>query len=245
MQQTVEVIDDPQSAAALLEPTRLRILERLREPDSAAGVARRLGLPRQRVGYHVRELERRGLVHHVADRRQGNFIERLVQATARRYVIAPQVLGALGASPEAVRDRLSSSYLVAVAAQTIREVAELRERADAAGKRLPTLSLQVDVRFATPAQQAGFAEELAARVAELAARYDAGPEGRRFRLAVLGHPALDSPNGVTAPGAQPREQDAAEDEKEGARDADSGPDREPATQPTAQTRLETSEGEPS
>lgn len=187
----LDLIEGVQRARAVLRAPRLEILERLREPDSAAGVARALGLPRQRVTYHVRELEKQGLLRVVGERRRGNFVERLVQATARHYLIAPQALGALGVRPDAIRDRFSSAYLIAVSAQTIREVSELRERARAAGKRLPTLTLETEVRFATAADQHAFAEALTNFVAELAARYhDADAEnGRTFRFTIGGHPA--------------------------------------------------------
>ena len=187
------VIDATESAAVLLDATRMRILEQLREPESAAGVARVLELPRQRVAYHVKELEKAGLVRHVTDRRKRNCVERVVQATARRYVIAPQALGALGvASPDEIADRFSSSYLVAVAAQAIRDVATLQAGARDAGKQLPTITMQADVRFASAADQSAFAQELADSVARLAAKYHdgrAGGAGRTFHFTVLGHPA--------------------------------------------------------
>jgi hypothetical protein len=61
MAHAVQLIDEPAAAAAALHPLRRRILEHLQEQDSAAGVARALSLPRQRVTYHVRELERRAI----------------------------------------------------------------------------------------------------------------------------------------------------------------------------------------
>lgn len=190
MQSALAVIDASAPAASLLEPTRLRLLERLREPASAAEVARSLGVPRQRIGYHVRELQKQGLLREVGTRRKGTATERLLQTTARHYLISPEVLGALGADPAAVRDRLSSSYLVAVAADTIRAVAHLRAGAEREGKKLPTLSMQVDVRFASAERQHAFARELADAVAHLVQRYhdpEAGT-GRTFTFAVLGHP---------------------------------------------------------
>lgn len=190
-QQAIELIADPEIAAAALQPARLEILEALREPDSAAGIARRLGLPRQRVGYHLKELERRGLVRHVEDRRRGNCVERVVQATARYYVVSPSALGPVGADPAAVRDRFSSAYLIAVAARTLRELATMQTRARSAGKKIPTLTLQADVRFANPASQNGFAEELANAFATLIAKYHDGAAegGRTFRVTVGGYPA--------------------------------------------------------
>lgn len=153
-------------------------------------MARSLGLPRQRIGYHVRELQKQGLLREVGTRRKGSATERLLQTTARHYLISPEVLGALGADPSEVRDRLSSSYLVAVAAESIRAVSRLRAGAERAGKQLPTLTMHVDVRFGTPDRQQEFARELADALARLVQRYH-DPEaagGRTFTFALLGHP---------------------------------------------------------
>ena len=75
----IQVIQSADTAATLFSPARMRILEHLSKPDSAAGVARRLELPRQQIGYHLRELEQAGLVELVEERRKGNCIERVVR----------------------------------------------------------------------------------------------------------------------------------------------------------------------
>ena len=186
-----KVITEWAAAASLLDPIRRQVLERLGEPDSAAGVARFLGLPRQKVAYHVRELERFGLIEPVEERRRGNCVERVVRATARRFVISPEALGSLGLSEADAMDKLSSDYLVAVAAQTIRDVSELRERALAARQQLPTLTLQLDLRFGTAQARASFANELTEFLAAAVRRYhepDAAA-GRTYRFNVTGYPA--------------------------------------------------------
>ena len=66
-----------------MDATRLRLVRELVEPDSAAGLAKRLGLPRQRLNYHLRELEAAGLLELVEERRRGNCVERIVRAVAR------------------------------------------------------------------------------------------------------------------------------------------------------------------
>ena len=58
----VEVIQSPQAAAAALDPVRARLLAELSEPASAATLAARLSLPRQKVNYHLRALESHHLV---------------------------------------------------------------------------------------------------------------------------------------------------------------------------------------
>ena len=93
----------------------------------------------------VKELEKRGLLKHVGERRKRNCVERLVQATARHYTIAPEALGRLGLDPRRVRDRFSSAYLAAMLTRAAREVASLQERAERAGQRLATLTLETEV----------------------------------------------------------------------------------------------------
>ena len=189
----IDVITGPDQAVVALQRTRRLLLAHLAEPDSAAGLARRLGLPRQRLNYHLRELEREGLVELVEERRKGNCVERIVRATARAFVISPDALGVLGATPEEAADRFSSTYLVSAAARAMRDVAALQAGATRAGKRLSTFTLETDVRFATAEARAQFAEELANAVAALAARYhdDRNPRGRRFRVLAAIHPVLE------------------------------------------------------
>ncbi len=74
--------------------------------------------------------------------------------------------------------------------RVIRDVAALEARARREGNRLATLTLDVDLRFASAASRAAFAGELADAIARLAAKYhdERAPGGRRFRLLAAVHP---------------------------------------------------------
>ncbi len=199
----LEVIEEPSQAASVLNPIRLRLLIELAEPDSAAGLARRLKLPRQAVTYHVRQLEADGLVTLIEERRRRNCVERVVQATARTYVISPSALGALAVDPEQMGERFSPTYLIAVAAQIIRDVTALSHLATETDRRLATLTIQTGVRFADPGEQHAFAYELADALGQLVTKYHRGdaPEGPEYTFTVTGHPAV--------PGAGQRDGGAA------------------------------------
>jgi DNA-binding transcriptional ArsR family regulator len=186
MPATLQIVQSPEKAAVLLQPGRLDLIERLAEPDSAAGLARRLGIPRQKVNYHLRELEREGFLELFEERRKGNCIERVVRATAREFLIAPH------AGKSVTADRFSAAYLVSTAARIIRDLAALCLRAHRAGKRIATLTLETEIRFATSESRAAFAEELTASIAHLAAKYhnEHAEGGRRFRLVAASYPAL-------------------------------------------------------
>jgi DNA-binding transcriptional ArsR family regulator len=186
----LEVIESPAVAAIALDPTRARLLALLAEPASAAALAARLGVARQKVNYHLRALEANGLVGVAEERHWGGLTERRMVATAASYVISPGALGPVAPDPGRDADRLSASYLIALAARVIREVGGLLRLARAKDKRLATLSIDTQVRFATAADRAAFSNELAAAIASLVARYhDATtPGGRSHRLIVLAHP---------------------------------------------------------
>jgi DNA-binding transcriptional ArsR family regulator len=192
MQRSVHILQSLSSAAAVLDATRLQILAGLREPGSAATVARALGLPRQRVGYHVRALEKEGLLEPVGERRTRGTLERLLQATARSYVVSPEALGGLGATRAEIQDRFSSAYQVTAAARTVRDLGRLQAGAARAGKRLPTLTVETEVRFTSAEEQRAFAQELTDAVLQLAAKYHRAeaPAGRTFHFLLAGHPAL-------------------------------------------------------
>jgi DNA-binding transcriptional ArsR family regulator len=190
----LEVIDDPAAAAVALDPLRARLLAGLVEPASASSLAERVGLPRQKINYHLRILEEHGLVTEVGRRRWGGLTERLLHATAAAYVVSPGALGEASGDPERIADRLSARYLIALAARVVREVAGLVRRADRAGRRLPTLALDTEIRFRSAAERTAFTSDLADAVTTLVSRYhDAGaPDGRAHRLVVVAHPLPSS-----------------------------------------------------
>src|SRR5262249_59967099 len=70
-------------AAAALSPFRLGLLKGLQQPESASGLARRLGLPRQQVNYHLRELERAGFIEMSEARQRRGCTERIMRLTSR------------------------------------------------------------------------------------------------------------------------------------------------------------------
>lgn len=199
MSAAVEVITEVERAQALLHPARLRLLEELVEPSSAAAAARRLGLPRQRVNYHLRELESKGLIELVEERRTGSCVERRYQRTGVSYAISTAALGRLGSTPEQVADRFSSAYQIALASRVVTELGALQRGAATAGKELPTLTLETEVRFVSPAERSAFADELADQVARLVQKYhDArSPGGRAFRIYLGAYPRPAPPPDVS------------------------------------------------
>jgi DNA-binding transcriptional ArsR family regulator len=190
----VEVIEDPGAAVVALDPVRARLLAALAEPASAAALAARLGVARQKINYHLRTLEAHGLVRVAEERRWGGLTERLLVATAASYVVSPGALGEAASDPGRASDRLGARYLIALAARIVREVGALARRADREGARLATLAVDTEIRFRSAAERAAFADDVVTAVTKLASRYHdaSAPGGRRHRLVVAAHPLPDS-----------------------------------------------------
>jgi DNA-binding transcriptional ArsR family regulator len=195
----VAVIEDPAAAEVSLDPVRARLLAELSEPASATMLAARVGLPRQNVNYHLKALERHGLVQLVEERRKGNVTERLLRASAASYVISPTALAAVQPDPSRSPDRLSARWLLAVASRLVREVGELITGATKARKRLATFALDAEVRFASAADRAAFAEELASTVTSLVSKYhdETTERGRDHRVIVAVHPTVKADGAET------------------------------------------------
>jgi DNA-binding transcriptional ArsR family regulator len=191
----VAVIEDPAAAEVSLDPVRARLLAELAEPGSASMLAPRAGISRQKANYHLRALERHGLVELVEERRKGNCIERVLQATAAAYVISPTAFATIAPDPDRSPDQLSARWLLALAARLVAEVGQLIVRAAAARQKLATFAIDTEIRFASAGDRAAFAAELSDAVEGLVASYHDGAAegGRRHRLVIGLHPSITKP----------------------------------------------------
>lgn len=183
------LIQDTQTASAMMHPLRMRILEQLREPNSAAGLARALDMPRQQLNYHLRELEKNELVELVEERKKGNCTERIVRATSRSYMV---LLNTAMAEGDEITDKFSSAYLLQSAGRMIQDVATMQTGAHKARKKLATFTLETEVRFEDPAALQAFTDEVAQTIARLAMKYHkpANAQARSYQFHLFSHPTI-------------------------------------------------------
>jgi len=185
--EAVGTVDEPRAARLLLHPLRRRIVELAKEPAGASGIGRALGVPRQNVNYHLGQLARAGVLRHVGEVRRRGLFEQLYQASARTYVLSPQVLGKLAAEAGPIGDAYSASYLMGLTSQVQSELGRAQAEARKQGKRIATLSVNTEFRFESAEQQRKFAEGLMKAVAELVGRHTAPAKsgrGRPYRLVI-------------------------------------------------------------
>jgi DNA-binding transcriptional ArsR family regulator len=205
----IETVRDVTRARRLLHPVRQRILESAKHPVSATELGRRLGLPRQNVNYHVRELARAGFLRPAGRRRRRNLVEKRYVATAEAYVLLPEVLGPAGPVRAAAADAFSAGRLLTLTAAAQSELSLAGRGAAEQGKRLATLSMDAELRFESADQRAAFARALQDALTDAIGRFSApakkpdgaAGEGRPFRLILGIYPI--PPEGGSTKGEKP------------------------------------------
>jgi DNA-binding transcriptional ArsR family regulator len=170
-------------------PFRQELLEALSTRSSAVKLARHYDMSRQRIGYHMRALERAGLIEEVGERPVRGLTEKLYRARPMAWVLSP---GERGPSKR-LRDRFSWATLTNLAARTLWDLVSLRRKADAVGKRLATLALDAELHFETPAERNAFTGELLDVVERLVRKHERPQSGtsRAFRLVLGAYPKTD------------------------------------------------------
>ena len=192
--QNVLYIEDVDRAAALLKPMRIALLRTLAEPGSLAELSEVFGETPQKLYYHVKVLERAGLVRRVGERRSGVMTEGLYQATARSYWLAPQVVGQAGGT-ERTQDDISLGYLLGLAEEMQADLGRLGEAAMVTD--VPSLGLDLHVNL-PPERREEFSGEVQAMFRSLAEKYgirDSGTQGETFRVVLACYPHMSGDGG--------------------------------------------------
>jgi DNA-binding transcriptional ArsR family regulator len=181
------VLADPDQLAALAHPTRVAVLDALRAPNTAAGVARTLGLSRQAVNYHVKSLLDAGLVRLAEERRNGNFIEQIYESVAGAFVVSPRAAWSDRRRVDALARELPLEHLVQLGEALQRDAVELLDRAAFDEEDIPCASVDATVHFRDDAARAAFIDEYLTSLRQLAKKYGTR-SGDTYRVAVAVYP---------------------------------------------------------
>ncbi|HEY5626216.1 MAG TPA: helix-turn-helix domain-containing protein [Dehalococcoidia bacterium] len=189
-QANVQVLEGPEALQVLGNPLRVQILEALREPSSAAAVARQIGQPRQKVNYHLKELEGAGLIRHVRERRVGNFVESLFQAVARSFLVSSEVAWSDPRRLEALTRQHSLQTLFVLGERLQRDAAVLVDRAAFGGEEIASASVTAEVGFADEAEREAFLDDYLKATTELLDRYGK-KGGDQYRVILAAYPKAE------------------------------------------------------
>ncbi|MCA9882686.1 MAG: helix-turn-helix transcriptional regulator [Anaerolineae bacterium] len=201
-------IDNVDQATTLLKPLRLQILQRLDESRSCSELSDYFGSTPQKMYYHVKELERAGLVRKVAEKRVRGTVEGYYQAQARSYWLAPQLVSQIG-SEQAASDQANLRVLLDLAAEVHDDIGHLGNRS-ATGEHIPSLSLSAQITLPDKSRRAEFLAELQTVFQQLATKYGTPSEDiaitdeQGFRLVLMCYPKTDeAPPATSQSGSEP------------------------------------------
>lgn len=192
--QDVFYIEEMEQAISLLKPARIEILRQMDEPRTCPELADYFDESAQRIYYHVKALEKAGLVEKVEEKRVRGVVEGYYQARARSYWLAPHLVGKVGGKRLA-QDQMSLQVLLELAEEVHDDIGKLANKVHA-GQDVPSLSLSAHIHLPDGERRSEFLEEVAILFKSLARKYGTPPldatlendEGYRLVLACYPKP---------------------------------------------------------
>lgn len=187
----IHTVHTPEAVQAITHPIRAQVLSVLREPATAAIVAREIGLPRQKVNYHVKALLNAGLVKHAGERRKGNFMEQLYQAVARRFVISPTAAWDRDKLTKTLREQTALANLSRIGESMQHDAAVLLDMAADQDVEVPSVAIETELSFADQADRGQFMQEYMAAIAPLMKKWSS-PAGDAYRMTLAIYPETNN-----------------------------------------------------
>lgn len=189
--QDVFYIESVDQAATLLTPFRIDLLKHMVEPRTCPELAATFEMSVQKIYYHVKALEKAGLIDKVEENRVRGIVEGVYQAKARSYWLAPKLVGEIGGKG-AAKDQTSLRFLLTLAEEIHDDIGHLGHQSEA-GANVPSLGLSAHIYLPDGERRAAFLNDVQHIFQELARKYgtDESEVGKTFRLILACYPSLN------------------------------------------------------
>jgi DNA-binding transcriptional ArsR family regulator len=186
-------IEQVDQAATLLHPLRIELLKRMDEPRTCPELADYFDSTPQKIYYHVKALEKAGLVIKTSEHRVRGVVEGYYQARAKSYWLAPSLVGQVGGA-KTIRDQTSLRFLLTLAEEVQAEIGHLGQLS-AEGDDVPSLGLSAHIYLPDGNRRAEFLDDVQIAFQNLARKYGLPPDdtaddlvGKLFRLILACYP---------------------------------------------------------
>ena len=193
MLQDVLYIEAVEQAATLLHPLRMDLLQHMEQPRTCPDLAEMFDSTPQKIYYHVKALEKAGLIEKVEERRVRGVVEGYYQARARSYWLAPHLVGQIGGG-RAAQDQTSLRFLLNLAEEIHDDIGRLGQQSEA-GSNVPSLGLSAHIYLPDGDRRAAFLADVQVVFQRLASKYGIPPDemdaeliGKAFRLILAVYP---------------------------------------------------------
>lgn len=187
-------IDTVEQAESLLKSQRIELLQAMVEPRTCPELAEQFGRSPQQIYYHVKALEKAGLVEKVAEKRVRGTVEGHYQASARKYWLAPELVKTVG-SERQTQDQMSLRFLLSLAEEIHEDIGRLGHHS-ALGQDVPSMGLSANVFLPDSRKRTDFLKEVQQSFQRIAEKYslssavDPKAEAGKFRLVLACYPTI-------------------------------------------------------
>jgi DNA-binding transcriptional ArsR family regulator len=172
--QETYLVELPEQASALINPLRGEILAQLKQPGSATEVAKKLNETPQRINYHLKTLQKVGLVTKVGSRQVRNLVEVLYQSIAKTFLLA-ETLSISKETIQKIKDQGSLLHLIHTSERIKKDALLLMEQSDE-NEVIPSASLQMQVNLENETTREQFVEDYVSLVKDLVKKYQSNKQ---------------------------------------------------------------------
>jgi DNA-binding transcriptional ArsR family regulator len=184
--QDIYELETLEQVRALTDPLRLRIAETLTDtPMTVTQLGQQFGTAPARIYYHLRELERVGLVELVETREKGGILEKYYQTVARNLIASASL-----------KRTISSDDMIATLSQLLQQAslhflkaAVLSQQEPEHGRK--SVQLITKTHWLTDEQFQSLMDQISALFASLPNQPD-GPDTHEREFLWLAHTAVDT-----------------------------------------------------
>jgi DNA-binding transcriptional ArsR family regulator len=150
------IVSEPEQAAALLHPIRSEIIRLLREPRSATELSKEMNDSAQKVNYHLKMLEKVGLVVRAGTRNVRNLVEVLYRSVGKTFLLSDS----LGLSQETIQklqDQTALAHVLAFTERVKRDAVSLMEQS--ADQEIPSAVMEMEISLSGTAERQAFLQD--------------------------------------------------------------------------------------
>ncbi|OOE12331.1 ArsR/SmtB family transcription factor [Fictibacillus arsenicus] len=158
------IVTEPEQAAALLHPVRSEIISLLKEPRSATELSKVMNDSAQKVNYHLKTLEKVGLVTRAGTRNVRNLVEVLYRSAGKTFLLSDS----LGLSQETIRklkDQTALAHVLSLTEKIKRDAVSLMEEAE--DEEIPSAVMEMELSLLDVEERQAFLQGYTNMLSEL------------------------------------------------------------------------------
>jgi DNA-binding transcriptional ArsR family regulator len=179
-------LEYPEQALALLNPLRVEILRIMNEPASASEVGRQLRETPQKINYHLKSLEKVGLIQRSGSRQVKNLIEVLYQSISKNFII-PESFGWSEETVSRMKDQGALTHLITISERMRSDALQLMETSEQ-NVEIPSAAMETEVYLPDEADRQAFIHDYAEAMKLLAEKYRTDSHNNAFRVLMAVYP---------------------------------------------------------